>query len=76
MIVVQGRMLVAEEDSIVVVGHRILHRTVVEGNLVEGILVVRRRRIDRIDRVAVVVAVRADLVVAELGVRKVVVHLV
>jgi len=75
MSAVQGHRLVAEEGNTVVVDHRI-HHIVVEGNLVEDIPVDRRRRIGRVGRVAVAVADRVDLAVAELWVRKVVVHLV
>jgi hypothetical protein len=74
MIVVQGHRLVAEEGSIVVDHH--IHRIAVEDNLVEDIPVDRRRRMGLVGPVAVAVADRVDLVVAELGVRKVVVHLV
>jgi len=73
--VVQEHRLVAEEGNIVVVDHRI-HRIVVEGNLVEDIPVDRRRRMGLVGRVAVAVADRVDLAVAELGGQKVVVHLV
>ena len=75
MSVDQAHRLAAEEGNIVVVDHRI-HRIVVEGNLVEDIPVGRRRRIGRVGRVAVAVADQVDLAVAELWVRKVVVHLV
>lgn len=75
MSVDQGHRLAAEEGNIVVVDHRI-HRIVVEGNLVEDIPVDRRLRIGRVDRIAVAVADQVDLAVAELWVRKVVVHLV
>jgi hypothetical protein len=74
MTVVQGHRLVVEEGNIVV-DHRI-HRIAVEGNLVEDIPVDRRRRMGLVGLVAVAVADRVDLVVAELWVRKVVVHLV
>lgn len=74
MFVVQGHRPVVEEGNIVV-DHRI-HRIVVEGSLVEDIPVDRRRRMDLVGRVAVAVADLVDLVVAELVVRKVVVHLV
>lgn len=74
MFVVQGHRLVAEEGNIVV-GHRI-HRIVVEGILVEDIPVDHRRRMGLVGRVAVAVADRVDLVVAELWGQKAVVHLV
>ena len=75
MSVDQGHRLAAEEGNIVVVDHRI-HRIVVEGNLVEDIPVDRRRRMGLVGRVAVAVADRVDLAVAELWVRRFVVHLV
>jgi hypothetical protein len=74
MFVVQGHRLVAEEGSMVV-DHR-SRRTVVEDNLVEDTPVDRRRRMGLVGQVAVAVADRVDLVVAELVVRKVVDHLV
>lgn len=74
MFVVQGHRPVAEEGNIVV--DRRIHRTAVEDNLVEDIPVDRRRRMGLVGRVAVAVADLVDLVVAELGGRKVVVHLV
>jgi hypothetical protein len=63
--------LVAEDGT--VVGHRILLRIVVGGILAEDIPVDRKRRIDRIDRAVEVVG---QVVPVELGVQKVVVHLV
>jgi hypothetical protein len=74
MTVVQGHRLVVEGGNIVVDHH--IHRIVVEGILVEDIPVDRRRRMGLVGLVAVAVADRVDLVVAELGGRKVVVHLV